>query len=489
MRDLPLPPLGPELSHRGDHRNGQAQVGVERDGIKKVVGGFDVEIWGVSPDTYNLRKDRKLTQSKDTLSEPFSLSQPLAGGESSEGIDSLIVTLKTHSTVSALSSLRSRLSPSSVVTLLQNGMGVYDELCKHVWPDPASRPFFLLGTTTHGVTPTNESARVIHRSKIGEGEIRWGIVPNPAKGVDFENWIWGETVGKTPILAPPPSPRLPLPTPPSIPDINLEPLRQTLQTLLSLHDLSSTLLPMPHLHHQLLLKLALNSIINPLTAILGSGTLPNGLLGTSKPAQKLVSLLSAETSSILTAYVQNLSIPHATPSDVVRLFSEESLRYRTNALVRSTSGNISSMASDVGKGRITEIDYINGYLIQLGRKMGIDAPNHKMVRQMVKVKSEINGLNPLVAKVEERMKAGAKRIGGGRLLQPSGGTRKDAKRAAWEEKKRLKALALEEAGQSDKEAVNIPPASQDISAESSQDSSHTHDDMVKTPPISVEATL
>jgi 2-dehydropantoate 2-reductase len=306
-------------------------------------------------------------------------------------IRSLVVCLKTPVTLQALSQLKHRISPSSVIALLQNGMGVYDELCTEVWPDPLTRPFFILGTTTHGVTATERKGEAIHMSKSGDGDIKWGLVQDPRNEVDLEQWVYGKRVSDASMLSPPASPALPLPNPPRT-DIDLGNVRDTLSALLSLSELNSTLLPMPQLHHTLLLKVALNATINPLTAVIGAGSLPNGSLIGSSPSHRLIRMLSAETSSIITAYLSSLYAPNAPPPDTLRLYTAESLTSRTLALCRATSGNTSSMAADSSAGRMTEIDHITGYLISLANRVGVPAPHHLMLREMVKFSTEVTGL-------------------------------------------------------------------------------------------------
>ena len=310
-------------------------------------------------------------------------------------IKSLVVCLKTTSTVEALALLRPRISPSSVITLIQNGMGVYDELCASLWPDPSTRPYFILGTTTHGSRRKEVNWSITHNTRPGAGDMRFGIVPDPRAEVNFEKWIWGDVVSSNPILAPPASPPVPLPPAPKGSG-DLTPMKQTIEALLSMSDLSPTLLPMPHLHHQLLLKLAINSVINPLTAILGSGSLPNGALFGSAPAHILIRQLAKETSQVIQVYLGSLSEPHAPPPDVLRLFSTDSIERRVLEVVKSTSDNVSSMAGDVSRGRLTEIDHINGYLRALARRLKIATPHHDKVIAMVRYTAEINGLGPWV---------------------------------------------------------------------------------------------
>jgi 2-dehydropantoate 2-reductase len=293
--------------------------------------------------------------------------------------------------VQALSLLKHRIGSDSVIALLQNGMGIYDELCAQIWPEPATRPFFILGTTTHGVTATERRGEVIHTSIIGEGDIKWGLVPDPRKTVDLESWVYGGKLPETSILSPPETPSLPIPLPPAS-NTDLGPLHKTISALLSFPSLNSTLLPIPHLHHTLLLKVALNATINPLTAIIGAGSLPNGSLIGSSPSHRLIRMLSDETSAIIIAYLGSLHAPNPPPPDVTRLYTREALIQRTLALCRATSGNTSSMAADTRNARMTEIDHINGYLIQLADRLNVPAPHHRMLREMVKFTTEVTGL-------------------------------------------------------------------------------------------------
>jgi hypothetical protein len=50
------------------------------------------------------------------------------------------------------------------------------------------------------------------------------------------------------------------------------------------------------------------------------------------------------------------------------------------------------MAADTKNARMTEIDHINGYLIQLAERQNVPAPHHKMLREMVKFTTEVTGL-------------------------------------------------------------------------------------------------
>jgi 2-dehydropantoate 2-reductase len=43
-----------------------------------------------------------------------------------------------------------------------------------------------------------------------------------------------------------------------------------------------------------------------------------------------------------------------------------------------------SMAQDIGKGRRTEIDFMNGYIVDKGRMLGIPTPSHEKLVDLVR---------------------------------------------------------------------------------------------------------
>ncbi|RXK35374.1 hypothetical protein M231_07364 [Tremella mesenterica] len=493
-----------------------------------------------------------------------SYNQEIFSTSNSSPISSLLVCLKAPSTLRSLRVLAPRLSPSSVIALLQNGMGTYDELCDQIWPDPTTRPFFLIGTTTHGVAPTDIRGEVIHRSAIGRGEIQWGLVNDPRGEIDLESWIWGNQVSMRSLLDPPETPSLPLSFPPGtigtysnldspsltlpstfttrstvqhsqevfsdsqnhhgeinssiryshspsnssipnnsspfisslysnihhgissdmdkspntseeyfqtyLPRTNLSNLHTTLSALLSLHHLSPKLIPQTHSNVVQSLKLAQNSIINPLTAILGKGELPNGALLNSLFASRMMRELAREISPVMIRYLEEVSDPiqpsdsyplypsitsnpsslsrssmtpgisgnrgrssqsSMTPgisgnwgrssqssmtsgiprdggnnfhterferqkqqrerriigSDISRLFSPGILVQKSKELINNTKDNISSMAVDIKQGRETEIEYMNGWVIRMGKKYGMEMKVNGLVRDMIKFMS------------------------------------------------------------------------------------------------------
>lgn len=104
-------------------------------------------------------------------------------------------------------------------------------------------------------------------------------------------------------------------------------------------------------------KLVMNCCINPLTAL---HDCLNGELETIPSAMKRLPLIIHECRQIAKAqgYEQAL------------VDSEQQLLQ----VMRQTAKNSSSMREDIRHGRLSEIDAINGYIVQQGKALGIDTP-------------------------------------------------------------------------------------------------------------------
>lgn len=115
-------------------------------------------------------------------------------------------------------------------------------------------------------------------------------------------------------------------------------------------------------------KLVINAGINPFTAILDC---PNGDILTADLFLEHIDDLCREIARLMPASGQDPADP-------------EALRDRIETVARATAGNTSSMRGDRLRGRTTEIDYINGYLVRLGQSLGIATPVNQMLTERVK---------------------------------------------------------------------------------------------------------
>ncbi len=114
-------------------------------------------------------------------------------------------------------------------------------------------------------------------------------------------------------------------------------------------------------------KLVINAGINPFTALLDcrNGELPGQAL-----YQSHIDDLCQEAAQIGRA----LGLETRNGSQ---------LREQVEEVIRTTAGNISSMLADARQGRSTEIRYINGWLVDSGKRLGIPAPVNQLLTERV----------------------------------------------------------------------------------------------------------
>ena len=124
-------------------------------------------------------------------------------------------------------------------------------------------------------------------------------------------------------------------------------------------------------------KLAVNAIVNPLTALL---RVANGELLSQDIAKSLLPQLSQEISSV------------ALRSENVSLTPQEVEREVVN-VVESTKDNFSSMCCAVKQGRPIEIDQISGALSRLGQSCGVATPISSLLYSLLQRQASLNSLS------------------------------------------------------------------------------------------------
>ncbi|GAC73994.1 hypothetical protein PANT_9c00400 [Moesziomyces antarcticus T-34] len=449
---------------------------LEQDGVRDIEGGFQTDFTASAADiTASIVRDNRLQEDEDdtgagrftisrgtnsSSSEDAALreqttsrtpvpdhdggvslistlegvhSQPRAGP-----IDSLIITTKCDSTLSALEAIRHRLHPWSTIVLLQNGMGVLEMLFDRFFKDADQRPNFVLASTTHGCWKKGP-LDVVHASM---GTLHFGIVPSARAGsIGFESSRvpLGQTLAVpqgpmsrrrraaknargwdrfspdadaqdavtelNPQDAEAPSKMLSLSGIPDQP--SLRTLRTTVAALLSL-PLQVEWETIRDFQLRSLRKLVINACINPLTAL---ADCKNGDLFGNPAAMDAMWTVCLEAGMVLEAQVrEHLASSQASPrqtasaalsaEDLILRSTEtgepmlhpsltpQALYQEVQRVARLTAANWSSMHSDLKNKRgSTEIDYINGYISALGRGYNIDTTANDLLTNLIKLKT------------------------------------------------------------------------------------------------------
>ncbi|GAB7324467.1 hypothetical protein MBLNU13_g08390t1 [Cladosporium sp. NU13] len=304
--------------------------------------------------------------SSDVLSYDGNHAEPKDGeAEEDDTIHNLIVTTKASFTVGALSKIRHRLTPASTICFLQNGMGVIDEINEKLYPDEKDRPNYMQGIITHGVNvppEIPEEKRAFYAVHAGHGTLSLSLIKSsqakstprdliraPEDVHDTQSELWASssrylirTLTRTPVLC----------------AVGFTPT-ELLQLQLE--------------------KLAVNSVLNPLTVLLDNR---NGSILYNFAITRTMRLLLAETSLVIRSLPELQNIPN-----VNTRFSAQRLETLVVSVANNTRDNISSMLADVRAGRQTEVEYINGYIVKRGEEMGIKCVVNYSTMQMVMGKS------------------------------------------------------------------------------------------------------
>lgn len=118
------------------------------------------------------------------------------------------------------------------------------------------------------------------------------------------------------------------------------------------------------------LKLAINSVINPITAL---ENIENGQVLSAKFDVRIDQIL-AEVVTIATQ--ENISFTHT------------QLKALVLEVAKSTAKNSSSMRCDFLNKKASEIDHITGYIVGLGKKHQISTPVNTLLWQQIKMKEK-----------------------------------------------------------------------------------------------------
>lgn len=258
----------------------------------------------------------------------------LSAGPQHDTIDHLIVSVKGPQTAAALKPLKHRLNASSHILFLQNGSGMIEAANEEVFTDEATRPNYITGVISHGVT-LNAPFDITH---TGFAATSLGPVPRTKPGTE------GAAPSSYLLEA------LPL-----VPIFNA--------TAYSFLDVLQIQLE----------KLTVNAFCNPLCALKDA---QNKYLFTIPETRRA---LLTEISRVIHALPELREVP-----SIRERFSVDRLEGTVNGILQKTAETTCSMVVDLRRGEKTEIEFINGYWCRRGREVGVPTPlNDSLVRKVL----------------------------------------------------------------------------------------------------------
>lgn len=124
----------------------------------------------------------------------------------------------------------------------------------------------------------------------------------------------------------------------------------------------------PQIKREMWLKFLVNCSFN---AISGIGQISYGQMVKSSEIVKLIQEVTKEFLAIAALEDVNISMSEALAAN--------------DSIATTMVTQVSSTAQDLAKGKRTEIDFLNGYIVQLGKRYGIPTPHNETVYALVKM--------------------------------------------------------------------------------------------------------
>lgn len=266
-----------------------------------------------------------------------------------EHIEHLVVTASCFNAVRVISNVRHRIDHRTTILLVQDGLGVVEELNKTFFPDPRSRPTYVLGHMTHSFG--HEKGRVFSVSEAVRGRLFLTALP---RGASYSRMRFHPPIERQP---------------------RATSLIKTLSTTAGLNAGGFSL-------EEFLLKklpsMVFHSITDSLSVILDFSY--DKLLDNDY-RYILIGQLLDEIYNVIMSLPE---LPNA--SKIVDRMSKDKLRRDIVKKLRSKGYDESRMLHRIRAGRMTDIDYLNGYFVKKGRELGIKCPTNEMVMNLVKAK-------------------------------------------------------------------------------------------------------
>ena len=280
-------------------------------------------------------------------------------------IQNLIVTTEGHKTVQALSAIQHRLKSTTTICFVHGGLGLIEEVNEVLFPNPKYRPSYMLANLSHAIYPTDYKYTVVEQKA---GELSFTIVP---KVLLAQSSAWARpTIYDTTSNWPANS-------------------RYIVRTFTTVPEFSAKGLGMAAFYSFHLEKLALNSVIGPLTVMYDC--FDNELLH-NHSVTKIMRALLQEISKVLCALPELRRV-----NGVDKRFNPDKLEKIIVGICTTVGRQRSVMALKASSGNPTDIEYYNGYILRRAEELGIDCPRLEMVMAMVKAKQvmkrqELNNL-------------------------------------------------------------------------------------------------
>lgn len=308
-----------------------------------------------SPRYRNIQRSRRGKHGAElvTIEPNAAVDQPK---EDDSHIEQLVVTGNGHEAVKALESVKHRLNEDSTVCLMNDGLGVLEDVRRRIFNGTMQSPDFLLGHMSHRLS--------FNRKFDSVRQLRFGQL---------------------------------MMTPPHTTKIRTQELQRKVETrnnfvetMAGCKALNSSIAEYDAWLRFKLPSVIFNSVVETTCVLLDEPY--RGLLQ-NRAAERIMHHLLDEIITVLKM------MPELRESAAIQEFvNGKSIRNLLYNGIMAKQQQPSRMGQQLRKGLPTDVEYMNGYFIQRGQRLGLDLRYHIMMRDMVKARhsQEIERLNSYV---------------------------------------------------------------------------------------------
>ncbi|KAF7303321.1 hypothetical protein MKEN_00831200 [Mycena kentingensis (nom. inval.)] len=312
-------------------------------------------------------------------------------------IESLFVATRPFNSLKIIRDLAPRLSSNSTIVLLTHGLSVFQTLIERQYQDPERRPHFVFASLSHPgyfdpiAPPRQLSRRIIHSAV---GNLDYAIEYDP-RGRDFEAGFY-DTNFTPDHRRPELSDIAGLSGDPELP--RYRSLRNTIAVLQLTEALNPRWKKLEDVQVSLRRRVVFDSIIQPLGAVFGCS--PKALFATPQ-ALRMAHMVCNEASAVFAAQLRENAkawVAGQPAEDVGNLLGmgrlsvelEPDRLFEDCVNMAKDDESMPNMLMALRHGRLTDIDYLNTYLLKLGRQFGVNMMMTAFLRDLVRMRVGIS---------------------------------------------------------------------------------------------------
>ncbi|ROT37672.1 6-phosphogluconate dehydrogenase C-terminal domain-like protein [Sodiomyces alkalinus F11] len=275
-------------------------------------------------------------------------------------ISNLVVSGPPSQTVKLLEQVKDRVDGRTAICLMQDGLGVAEAASNKVFTDPKNRPSIVLGHMTHSLA-LDRNANAVHSMKPDYQTALTGI--RPYLGKKYQGLERRHQHQQGPATATESWLRT----------------QDMLSKFAAATDLHAHGVPLDQWLRLKIPSLMFSAVADPICVLLDARY--DQLLW-NPTATRLIGQLLDEIADVV-ALMPELRNASTALQAALR---GEGMRKHTINRLKAKRDAPSRMALQIQRGQLTDIDYLNGYFIERGKRLGVKLPANEMVVGMVKAK-------------------------------------------------------------------------------------------------------